>query len=219
MYNFDDEKDTLVKMLSEKYSRNIITIEEYERILEYINKIETKKEINIIEKIILETVVDENELAAIKRNDAAASETKNHLSMFSWRTTTIKPINGNGGKFTSCFGANRIILEKLAKGKTILNVNTIFGLTEIIITQDIKIINEAVPVFSGIFVPNRTSGSDEDLPELCITGKAIFGNITVKSMEELNEEINQEKEFGEKYAEKLRQKMLDKISKRSRRIN
>ena len=215
MYNFDDEKEKLVKMLSEKYSQNIISMEEYERILEYINKIETKKEINIIEKIILENVVNENESAIIPRNEVTTFETKEkHFSIFSWKTTNIKPINGNGGKFTSCFGVNRIILENLPKGRTVLNVNSIFGLTEIIITQDIKIINKSIPIFSGIFTPNEINGSDEELPELCIIGKAIFGNITVKTMEELKEEIKQEKEFGEKYAEKIRQKMLDKISRK-----
>jgi hypothetical protein len=95
-----------------------------------------------------------------------------------------------------------------------LNVNSIFGLTEIIITRDAKIINKAVPIFSGIFTPNEINGSDEDLPELCIIGKAIFGNITVKTMEKLREEISQEKEFGEKYAEEIRRKMLDKISRK-----
>jgi hypothetical protein len=215
MYNFDDEKEKLVRMLSERYSQNIITMEEYERILEYINKIETKKEITIIEKIILENVVNENELSITPRNEITTSEKKEkHLSMFSWRTTNIKPINGNGGKFTSCFGVNRIILENLPKGKTVLNVNSIFGLTEIITTQDIKIINKAVPIFSGIFTPNEIKGSDGELPELCITGKAVFGNITVKTMEELKEEIKQEKEFGEKYAEEIRKKMLDKISRK-----
>jgi hypothetical protein len=215
MHDFDDEKEKLVKMLSEKYSQNIITMEEYERILEYINKIETKKEINIIEKIILENIVNANELAKMPRNEVTTPETEeSHLSVFSWRTTNVKPLNGNGGKFTSCFGTNRIILENLPKGRTVLSVNSIFGLTEIIITQDIKIINKAVPIFSGIFTPNGMNGWDEELPELCITGNAIFGNITVKTMEELKEEIKQEKKFGEKYAEEIRQKMLEKISKK-----
>jgi hypothetical protein len=209
MYNLDDEKEKLIKTLSEKYSLNILTMEEYERILEYINKIETEKEITIIEKVILENLVDADELAAVQKNEAAKEK---YLSMFSWRTTSIKPINGNGGKFTSCFGANRIILENLPKGRTILNVNSIFGLTEIIIRQDIKIVNKAMPIFSGIFMPDETADSDEELPELCITGRAIFGNITVKTMEELKEEIKQEKEFEKKYAEKTRQKMLDKMS-------
>jgi hypothetical protein len=216
MYNFDDEKEKLIKILSEKYSQNIISMEEYERIVEYTNKIETKKEIDIIEKIIAETIVVSNGLTSTAGRDGIiiSKASEKHLSMFSWKTTNIKPVNGNGGKFTSCFGATRIILENLPKGRTILNIDSIFGLTEIIITQDIRIINKAVPIFSGIFTPNEIKGEDKGLPELYIIGKAIFGNITVKTMEELKEEIKQEKEFGEKYAEKIRQKMLEKISRK-----
>jgi hypothetical protein len=130
----------------------------------------------------------------IPRNEATTSETKEkYLSVFSWRTTNIKPINRNGGKFISCFGSNRIILENLPKGRTVLNVNSIFGLTEIIITQNIKIINKAIPIFSGIFTQNEINGSEEGLPELYIIGKAIFGNITMKTMKELEKEIKQEK--------------------------
>jgi hypothetical protein len=216
MYNFEDEKEKLIKTLSEKYSQNLINMEEYERIVEYTNKIETRKEIDIVEKIIAENISAGNELTATAGRDEIiiprASE--KHLSMFSWKATNIKPVNGNGGKFTSFFGANRVILENLPKGRTILNVNSIFGLTEIIITQDVRIINKVVPFFSGIFTPNEIKSEDEGLPELYIIGKAIFGNITVKTMEELTEAIKREKEFGEKYAEKIRQEMLEKVSRK-----
>ncbi|MDR2651116.1 MAG: hypothetical protein LBC68_02200 [Prevotellaceae bacterium] len=182
MYNFDEEKEKLTKTLSEKYSQNIIGMEEYERIVEYINKIETEKEIAIIKKIITETIAGDNELAATAGGDAIMLSKTNekHLSVFSWRTTTISPVNGNGGQFTSCFGTNRIILENLPKGRTILNVNSIFGLTEIIIKQDIKIVNKVTPIFSGIFMPDKINSENKKLPELYIVGKAVFGNITVK---------------------------------------
>jgi hypothetical protein len=211
MYNLDEEKEALIKTLSEKYSLNIITMEEYERILEYINNIETRKEVNIIEKIIAEYVVNTSELAPAQKNEASPSGPKEkHLSMFSWRSTTIKPLNGDAGKFTCCFGADRIILEDLPKGRTVLHVNTIFGLTEIIAGRGIKIINKTIPVFSGVFTPGETNGAAEESPELYITGKAVFGNITIKTMDELK----QEKEFGEKYAAIIRQNILDKISEK-----
>jgi hypothetical protein len=50
--NIDEEKEKLTRELAERYSRNIIAVEEYEHLLEYINKIETKKSSNRIEKII-----------------------------------------------------------------------------------------------------------------------------------------------------------------------
>jgi len=66
MINLDEEKDKLTQVLSEQYSQNIINMEEYERILEYINKIETGKEISIIQKIIQENNVNDNEITIAK---------------------------------------------------------------------------------------------------------------------------------------------------------
>jgi hypothetical protein len=165
------EKENLIKTLQEQYAQNIISVEEYEKILEYINKIETKKEIKTIQKIIQE----ENRVVL------AGETAKTHLALFSWRTSHIKPLNKNAGKYTSLFGANRIILGNIPRGTTILNVNSIFGLTEVIVPENVKIINEAFPIFSGIFASNKTI-KDDDAPELHITGKAIFGNITIKHL-------------------------------------
>jgi hypothetical protein len=203
MFNLDEEKENLTKKLSEQYSRNIINMEEYERLLEYINKIETKKEISIIEKIIQENNVENNEIIIPKSNEK-------HLSMFSWRTSNVKPINGNGGKYISLFGANRIIVDNLPRGRTVIKVNSIFGLTEIIVPENIKIINKADPIFSGIFTPNEINEKDEELPELYIIGKAIFGNITIKTIKNFEKELEKENEFAKKFEEKIRQKMLDK---------
>jgi hypothetical protein len=214
MFNIDGEKDRLSQKLSEQYSQNVITIEEYERLLEYINKIETGKEISIIEKII-ERIIQEdstrsNELA--QNNEITIPKTREkHLSMFAWRTANIKPVNGNAGKFTSVFGANRIIIDILPVGRTVLNVNAIFGLVEIVVPKNIKITNKAAPMFAGIFTPNEINKRDKDLPELYIIGKAIFGNITVKTTEEFEEELRKEKEFGKKVEEKIRQKIYDKM--------
>ena len=213
MFNIDEEKDRLAKNLSEQYSQNIISLEEYERILEYLNKIETKKEIYVIKKIIYENNgVNKNELETIQNNEIMIPESnERNLTIFSWRSLNIKPANGNGGKHTSLFGTNRIIVDNLPDGKLVLNVNSIFGLTEIIVPKNIKIINKAVPIFSGIFVSEELMKENEGLPELYIFGKAIFGNITIKTAEEKAEEMRKEKEFEEKYSEKIKEKMLKNI--------
>ena len=212
MFNIDEEKDGLAQKLSAQYSQNIISMEEYERILEYINKIETKKEINIIEKIIRENGVENNELTAMQNSEITIPKPSGkHVSMFSWRSTNVKSINGSGGKFISLFGANRIIVDNLPKGRTVLNVNSVFGLTEIIVSKNIKIISKAVPVFSGIFAPDEINREDEALPELYITGKAVFGNITIRTIDEFKKEKEQEKAFEEKVKEKVLQKIYDKM--------
>jgi hypothetical protein len=183
MITIDEAKTKLTEELSEQYSQNRVTMEEYERIIEYIHKIETGKEIAIIEKVIQENKNKENNELIVPDTNGG----EKHLALFSWRSSMLKPVQGNAGNYLSLFGANRIVIEDLPKGKTILTVNSIFGLTEIIVAKDIKIINKTIPVFAGIFAPNeiydtKSGGENEgsnDTPELYITGTAIFGNITI----------------------------------------
>ena len=96
VFNINEEKDRLAQKLSGLYAQNIINVEEYERMLEYINKIETGKEVSIIEKIIQENCVVNNGFPAIQNSETMMSKaSERHLSLFSWRTTNIKPINGS----------------------------------------------------------------------------------------------------------------------------
>jgi hypothetical protein len=210
MFSINEEREKLTQKLSEQYSQNIINIEEYERILEYINKIETKRETNIVGKIIQENTAGNGTLQNSQNNDdiIPSPKSERHISAFSWRTTNLRPINGNGGKFTSLFGANRIIVDDLPKGRTIIDVTSLFGLTEIIISaKNIKITNKAIPVFAGIFMPPAPNTEDGKPSELYITGKAVFGNITIKTIEELQKET----EYEKKLEEKIKQKIYDKM--------
>jgi len=173
--NLSEEKENLINKLSEQYSKNIINIEEYERLIEYVNKIETDSEVNIIEKVIDENSRrNGNELTLLPNDDH-----EKHMAIFSWKSTNVRSYNGNGGDFLSLFGANRIIIDNLPKGKTVINVKSIFGLTEIVVSKNVKIINKTVPIFSGIFMPNETNAGENETSELYITGKAVFGNITI----------------------------------------
>jgi hypothetical protein len=210
MLNLDEEKEKLTRGLSDQYAQNVISMEEYERLLEYINKIETKKEVSIIERIIQESGVNNNELTAARNSEVMLPKNpKSHLSLFSWRTSNVKPINGYGGSYASVFGTNRIIVDNLPKGRTVLHVNSIFGLTEIIVSKNVKIINKITPVFAGVFAPNETNREDEELPELYIVGAAVFGNITIQRSGDAGQ-VN-EYELGEKIKEKIYQKIIDKI--------
>ncbi|MDR2606879.1 MAG: hypothetical protein LBC57_00685 [Treponema sp.] len=209
VFNVNEEKDRLAEKLAEQFSQNIIAMEEYERILEYINKIETAKEVNIIEKIMRENDI-EGKQPAVDKNDAIITpeENEKHLTVFSETSSYIKSLNGNGGEYNCLFGENKIIVENLPKGRTLLNVKAIFGETEIIIAENIKITNRIIPVFSEIVEPEpKTNGDDMELPELYITGKAIFGEVKIKRMDEYNSQN------WKKIGEKVMKKILDKIDK------
>ena len=207
MFNLNEEKDNLAEKLAEQFSQNIIDMEKYEHILEYINKIETKREITIIEKIIKENNIDE-EQSTVDKSDAIITpeENKKYLTVFSATTSYIDPVDGNGGEHNCYFGENKIIVKNLPKGKTVLNVKSIFGETKIIIAENIKITNRIIPIFSEIVdTVVKRNGDDDELPELYIIGKVIFGEI--KIIDEYNKQ-NWKKIGGE-----IMKKILDKINK------
>ena len=167
MPTIDDEKEQITRALSEQYAQNSISLEEYERLIESVQKISTALELRNIQNI------------------AAEDGKEKHLSVFSWRSATINPIHGNAGTYASVLGATRITINEhdLPRGKTVLSVHSILGLTEIHVPKSIKIINKTTPFLAVVFAPNDTGErgiqNDAEAPELYILGRAILGNITI----------------------------------------
>jgi len=195
--NFEDEKNRLTEKLSEQYARNAINIEEYERLLDYINKIETKKELTVVNNIIqgYNTSSAEEAPARQKYNSYEVDDApggriasflfshggREHAAVFSTQTTTLEPVNGKGGKFTSVFGTHRIMADYLPPGRTVINLEIVFGTCEIIVSRNTRIINKADTVFSGISAPNESYNYHDNgsMPELVIKGEVVFGNLTI----------------------------------------
>ncbi|GHV30137.1 hypothetical protein AGMMS4952_16720 [Spirochaetia bacterium] len=182
MLAIDDEKEQITKTLSGQYAQNSITLDEYERLIEYVQKISTPRELKNIKKMVSEiTHSDEDTGALLLPEDGG----EKHLSLFAWRSSTIKPVHGNAGTYTSVLGATRITLNEhdLPWGKTVLTVHSILGLTEIHVPKNVKVINKTTPFLAGVFAPDETGANgirdDSEVPELYILGRAILGNITI----------------------------------------
>lgn len=169
MVNVIEEKEILTRNLSDMYSKSIISLEEYEKMIEQVSKIDSVKNLQAVQK----EVYGSGDLMLPENNS------EKNVTVFSWRSTTIKPVNGKAGKFVCVFGTNQIKLADLPAGKTVLHIKSIFGLTEIIIPKNVRVINKATPVLSGIFINDETDSTSDGIPELYITGTAVFGNITV----------------------------------------
>ncbi|MDR2730544.1 MAG: hypothetical protein LBB81_06570 [Treponema sp.] len=170
MIDVTKEKEKLINALSDQYSKSIISLSDYESMADKVNKIDSFKELRIVQKYVEEncgiTLYDDNE--------------HKYVSIFSWRNITAKSINGNAGKFKSVFGGTQIKIDDLPPGITTLNVDVVFGLIEIFVPKNIKLVNKVTPVFSGIFVSNIGDHNEsDDRPVLHITGKSVFGNVTV----------------------------------------
>ncbi|MDR2632389.1 MAG: hypothetical protein LBC51_02030 [Treponema sp.] len=175
MVPIDAEKDTLIQKLSEQYAQNRIDLGEYERMIAYFTNIETKHELDTAAKILQEMV--HRDTQPLDLGTSPKGET--HVTVLSWSSSSVKPVNGSIGKYVSVFGANRILIDHLPPGKTVLQVSSVCGLTEILVAQNIKIINKTIPLCSGIFISGEGKIACDDAPELYITGKVLFGNISI----------------------------------------
>jgi hypothetical protein len=138
--------------------------------IEQVNNIESIKDLQAVQ-----TAVGVNSDVALYDEPA-----QKQTNIFSWRSADIKPVNGNAGDFLNVFGTTQITIKELPAGKTVLNVQAIFGLIEIYVPKNVRIVNHVIPVMSGIYSP-KAAPDDETgaVPELHITGNAVFGNITI----------------------------------------
>jgi hypothetical protein len=169
MIDVFEEKEKLIRELSDQYSRSIISLEEYEGMIDSVNKIDSVRKLRAVQKMAL----NNGGLSLPEDNS------QEHVTVFSWRSATPDPVNGNAGRYTCVFGTNQIKVKDLPKGKTFLHVDTIFGLTELFVSKKVKVINNVIPIMSGIFASNTAENTDGNSPELHITGKAVFGNVTI----------------------------------------
>ena len=179
----EEEKNTLTEKLSDQYSQNVIDLGEYERLLEYVNKIETVKELNFIKNIIQSNSANfpgnaestDEEIEIPRQIDFGKN-----LAFFSSRSSAIQPHKGYGGNFDSIFGTHKIIAENLPYGRTVININSLFGSTEIVVPKNIKVTDNVASIFGNVDIPKKTNSQADGLSELHIVGSVIFGNVQVK---------------------------------------
>jgi len=172
MINVTEEKEKLTQSLTEQYSKSIISLDEYESMIEQVTKADSVKELRNVQKLLNENC----ELTPYEDN----KNDHEQVTVFSWRDVNAKSINGNAGNYTSVFGATQIKINDLPAGRTTLKVKAVFGLVEIFVPKNVKIENNITPIFSGIFAPNideRDGANSKSV--LKITGEAVFGNVTI----------------------------------------
>ena len=193
----DERKEKSIENLSNSYAKNRLPLEEYERLVEYINKIESERELVVVEKIVAEYDVpgeaagaqtgrsspspfdddDEDEPARYHHSLAA----NNNLTLLSSRF-----INGplqSGSQFVSILGSTEIKVRKedLAKRRTTLDVVSILGETVILVEPGISVVNNAIPILGGSWINSKVNKQARNGgPELVISGAALLGNISVK---------------------------------------
>ena len=200
----EERKGKVIEALSAGFAKNKLPLEEYERLVEYINKIESERELIVVEKIAAEYGESEtrNNASAFRtgtteyynrydREDEVEYESYSRpglpasLSILSSRTLT-GPVK-TGAQYVSILGSNHIKIRKadLNKWQTILHVVSILGDCVIFVEPGIKVHNRAIPILGGAWTDSKVSRQEQGgEPEIIISGAALLGNITVKLLME-----------------------------------
>ena len=198
----DERKEKAVETLSVSYANNRLPLEEYERLVEYINKIESERELVIVEKIVAEYKTDNAAEQDHTPEDAAdynaadddtadyhpsysQSNLFNNLSILSSRVLE-GPIK-SGSQYVSILGSQYIKIRKadLLRNQTFLDIVSILGEAVVYVEQGIRVNNRAVPILGGAWTNNKVNKSAAPgAKEVIISGAAVLGNITIKVLKD-----------------------------------
>ncbi|MDR2521587.1 MAG: hypothetical protein LBC72_03410 [Spirochaetaceae bacterium] len=174
----EQEKERLTDILADQYAQNLIAIDEYERLLDFVNKTETNKEIEYIRKIITT-----NETYALKEQSLENSLQKsppkagvfaNLIQLFT-RQNNIKKIRIYSGVYEI-----RLYDIDFAENKLVLKIKNFGGDAFIYITKNTTVENN-VQNYGGKYTVNeRPSVSGGEIKnKLTINGANYGGNIYV----------------------------------------
>ena len=185
----EKRKEKAIESLSDSFAENRLPLEEYERLVEYINKIESERELVLVEKLVAEHSRPEEPVYDNDDDedepDFQPSRSSGNVAILSSRTFS-GPLK-SGSEFVSLLGSAYIKIRKadLAKQQTVLNIVSILGDCTISVESGIRVKNKAIPILGSSSVNNKVSKlAESDEPELKISGIALLGNISVKLLKE-----------------------------------
>jgi len=174
MIGMDERKTKIAEKLSSQYAVNIISIEEYERLVEYSQKIETESELLILEKIVNERNVTEPPREKKPIPQYIEREFTNVLS--------TREISGPmvGGIITNILGETKIILDEddLINDETTLHVSSVLGSIDIRLSGNINVVCKVIPILGE--ARNKYKKAAGNGKTLIINGNVILGDIKIK---------------------------------------
>jgi hypothetical protein len=189
----EERKEKAIENLSTSYAKDRLPLEEYERLVEYINKIESERELMVVEKIVAEyggkeapskpDNEDEDEPDYYSGHFQSSTNNSN-LTILSSRTLS-GPLK-SGSSFVSILGSCHVKVRKsdLSKKQTFLDVVTILGDCVISVESGIRVSNRTVPILGGAWTDKNVDKEADREPELIISGAALLGNVTIKLLKQ-----------------------------------
>ena len=184
----EERKVKAIENLSTSFAKNRLPLEEYERLVEYINKIESERELFVVEKMVAEyDAKNEKPVDSHEDEDEPDQQhlSRNNLTLLSSRTFA-GPLK-TGTQFISILGDANIKIRKkhLKNRRTVLNVVSILSDYVIMVESGIRVINNVVPLLGDTKTNDKVDKEAQtEGPELIISGTALLGDINVKLLKE-----------------------------------
>jgi hypothetical protein len=191
-----ERKEQIVEALSFWFSHNALSMAEYERLLDYINKAESERELRFIEKIVEEggryAGKDQDGDDQEPHRETAPVPGEGGWTNFSFALLSSREISGETLRSRPCslvslLGSHAVDIREgdLPPGRTKVDMVSILGETKITVPPGVAVTMRAFPLAGEAKVcrgveTQRSPGK----PELVITGIALLGNITVKLRKE-----------------------------------
>jgi hypothetical protein len=201
-----ERKNKAIDELSVQFSRNAMSVEEYERLVDYIQKAESERELTIIEKIVYESGVYsglESGARQPKREESCDEGTPRRggrgalfsgifggewsdVTFLSHREVSGASLIGGRRSFLSFLGDTLVTIEEgqLPPGKTVVNAVSLLGNIVITAPPSVKVAMEATAILGSAEIARggRVEGTiySERAPELVVTGGAFMGALVVE---------------------------------------
>jgi hypothetical protein len=182
----EKRKTLAVENLSVQFSHNNLPMAEYERLVEYINKTESEREMAIIERIVDESALYAGDEPAPLRDAALPGDwnrTKFHFSLLSSRKVAGESLSRRHCSFVNILGSTVIDIAEgdLPRGRTEVDILNLLGETKIIVPPGLAVIVKTIPIAGAVFMGRGLeTRPDAGGRELVVTGAVLLGNISVK---------------------------------------
>jgi len=188
----EERKEKAIENLSTSFAKDRLPLEEYERLVEYIHKIESERELVVVEKIVAEYGGKEAPSKPDSYEDEPnyysghfqSSSNISNLTILSSRTLS-GPLK-SGASFVSILGSCHVKVRKsdLSRKQTFLDVVTILGDCVISVESGIRVSNRTIPILGGAWTDQNVDKEADREPELVISGAALLGNVTIKLLKQ-----------------------------------
>ena len=173
-FKIEQEKERLINILSGQYSQDLIAIDEYERLLDFVNKTETNKEVEYIRKII-----NTNDTYTLKITNVANENNRSKLPAIfkNWlpKKRNIKTIKSFSGK-------NELRLLDIDFIENLLTIKLkIYGGDVIIYIANNVAVENRIRSFGGDIIMNNPLdiSNGEIKNKLILIGNIYGGNIHI----------------------------------------